>query len=349
MFFRVFDQRELVGTLRFTRYAAENEKHRAYIAGLYVTPRLRRQGLGRALVAAALERAKSDPGLRRVNLAVVTAQKPARRLYESFGFQICGTELEAFSNAGVYYDEHLMTLDLTGGRGGFLATADAWWAAFFGCRPSELFAETLTLIPDEKAAEEVTILFRDGGAVARATLDRRTELRRLLTAGSPAKVAAALTAAGWQVSGPDFLGYTKSAPRARHRARMLDHHDCGRVFSLKRACYQEEWLRGGCDDEHLPRSGVFTDGILVSLATADPSDETIAPLRLITDPDYRRRGYGRSALANAVGRVLKDGQLPQLRVPDGDPAMRRIAETLGFARYATVLTAKPPSSGAVSE
>ncbi|MFD0893681.1 GNAT family N-acetyltransferase [Luteolibacter ambystomatis] len=342
-FFGAFDQRELIGTLRLTRYAAENEKHRAYLAGLYVAPRHRRHGHGRALVAAALERAKSDPGLRRVNLAVVTAQKPARHLYESFGFQTSGTELEAFSNAGVYYDEHLMTLDLTGGRGGFLATADAWWAQYFGCRPSGLFAEALTLLPDENAPAETTILFREGGAIARIAPARRTEFRKLLAAGSPAKAAAAFTAAGYEVSGPSFLGYTKSVPRPRHRARPLDHHDASRLFSLRRACPQDEWLRGGCDDEHLPRSGVFTDGLLVAMATADPSDETIAPLRLITDPDYRARGYGRSALAHAVGRVLKDGQLPQLTVPESDPAAMRIAETLGFARYATVLKVKPPA------
>ncbi|BCU79398.1 GNAT family N-acetyltransferase [Luteolibacter sp. LG18] len=339
-FFGSFSGRELCGILRLSRYSPENEKHRAFLSGLFVVQKHRHQGHARALVAAALERAKSDPGLRRVNLAVVTAQKAALQLFDSLGFQSRGTEPEAFSNAGVYYDEHLMTLDLTGGRGGFLGTANAWWAAYFGCRPSELLADALTLIPDENAPEETTILFRDGAAIARVHPTRRTEFRRLLAVGSPAKAAEALTAAGYEVSGPFFLGYTKSAPRSRHRARALDHHDDDRLTSFKRACPHDEWLRGGCDDGHLPRSGVFTDGLLVSMATADPSDEAIAPLRLITDPDYRARGYGRSALAHAMSRVLKDGQIPQVTIPENDPAAMRLAEVLGFVRYATVLTVK---------
>ncbi|MBC7783603.1 MAG: GNAT family N-acetyltransferase [Burkholderiales bacterium] len=104
---------QLVGVIRISHYDATNEKHRAYLAGLFVSPPLRRCGYGRALVRAALDRATSDPAIRRVNLTVVTEQRAAISLYESFGFAIYGTEREAFSCDGRLYDEHLMTLDLT--------------------------------------------------------------------------------------------------------------------------------------------------------------------------------------------------------------------------------------------
>ena len=100
----------LVGTIRFARFDEANEKHRGCMAGLYVRPDFRRRGLARALATSVLERARRDPGLRRIHLTVVTAQDAAIQLYKSLGFRIYGTEHEAFSNQGQFYDEHLMEL-----------------------------------------------------------------------------------------------------------------------------------------------------------------------------------------------------------------------------------------------
>ncbi len=100
----------LVGTIRFSRFEEANEKHRGFIAGLYVRPDFRRRGFARALVTEVLERARQDTGFRRIHLTVVTAQDAAIQLYKSFGFCIYGTEHEAFSNQGQFYDEHLMEL-----------------------------------------------------------------------------------------------------------------------------------------------------------------------------------------------------------------------------------------------
>jgi RimJ/RimL family protein N-acetyltransferase len=100
----------LVGTIRFSRFDEANEKHRGFMAGLYVRPEFRRLGFARALATEVLVRAKRDTGLRRIHLTVVTAQTPAIELYKSLGFGIYGTEREAFSNRGQFYDEHLMEL-----------------------------------------------------------------------------------------------------------------------------------------------------------------------------------------------------------------------------------------------
>lgn len=113
-FFGAFAEGELAGVVRFSRYSAANEKHRAYLAGLYVLPTYRGAGIGRALVEAALDRARSDGRLRRVNLTVVSQQQAAVRLYESLGFRAYGVEEETFSSGGRFYDEILMTLPLVG-------------------------------------------------------------------------------------------------------------------------------------------------------------------------------------------------------------------------------------------
>ena len=102
----------LVGIIRFARFDEANEKHRGFMAGLYVKPDWRQRGIARSLATAVLVRARQDAGLRRIHLTVVTAQDAAIQLYKSLGFGIYGTEQEAFSNQGRFYDEHLMELIL---------------------------------------------------------------------------------------------------------------------------------------------------------------------------------------------------------------------------------------------
>jgi RimJ/RimL family protein N-acetyltransferase/SAM-dependent methyltransferase len=111
-FFGAFQGEQLIGIVRLSRYEAPNEKHRAYLGGLYVLPAFRGNGCGRALVEQALHRSANIPNIRRINLTVVTEQKAALRLYQSLGFQIYGTEQETFSRAGHFYDEHLLTLSI---------------------------------------------------------------------------------------------------------------------------------------------------------------------------------------------------------------------------------------------
>ena len=117
-FFGAFEGERLVGIVRVSRSTARNENHRADLGGLYVLPSHRRAGCGRALIRAALNRAANTPGVRRINLTVVTQQHAAIRLYESFGFRVYGTEQETFSRDGQFYDEHLMTLGLISGVAG---------------------------------------------------------------------------------------------------------------------------------------------------------------------------------------------------------------------------------------
>ena len=111
-FLGAFQGEQMIGIIRLSRYEASNEKHRAYLAGLYVLPSFRCHGCGRALVREALSRAAHTSGMRRVNLTVVTQQEAAIRLYQSFNFRIYGTEQETFSRDGQFYDEYLMTLEL---------------------------------------------------------------------------------------------------------------------------------------------------------------------------------------------------------------------------------------------
>lgn len=54
---------------------------------LSVDPNIQRSGAGRAMVLAAIERAKREPGIHTVSLTTGQGWTAARKLYESLGFQ----------------------------------------------------------------------------------------------------------------------------------------------------------------------------------------------------------------------------------------------------------------------
>lgn len=73
-----------LAVLRF-RAAIWSQALECYLAELYVVPERRGQGLGRALMQAAIEHARSH-GADRIELGTSDDDTVARRLYESLGF-----------------------------------------------------------------------------------------------------------------------------------------------------------------------------------------------------------------------------------------------------------------------
>jgi RimJ/RimL family protein N-acetyltransferase len=109
--FGAFNQ-HLVGSLGLHRDPKQKAAHKAHLWGLYVTPAHRGLGLGRQLLQAALRHAASLPGVSWVHLSVSTAAPEARRLYESAGFQLWGTEPDALRHQGQAVADLHMALHL---------------------------------------------------------------------------------------------------------------------------------------------------------------------------------------------------------------------------------------------
>ena len=87
-------------------------QHTAVIWGMHVAAEHQEKGYGRALLIAALDRAREVPGLALVRLSVESTNEPARTLYASLGFDTYGVERRALLVGGKYYDEELMALEL---------------------------------------------------------------------------------------------------------------------------------------------------------------------------------------------------------------------------------------------
>jgi len=107
-----FQQGRLVGIVGFLRSERVKTRHKAHIWGMYVTESARGQGVGRALLKTLLQRARKLPGLDRITLSVAADGDPAKRLYASFGFEVCSREPDSMRIAGESVGEEQMVLRL---------------------------------------------------------------------------------------------------------------------------------------------------------------------------------------------------------------------------------------------
>jgi ribosomal protein S18 acetylase RimI-like enzyme len=82
------------------------------LVGMYVRPQARNRGVGRRLVEAVMEVARRR-GVELLQLAVVSDNEPARRLYARLGFVEYGIEKKSLKQGGRYTDEVLMVKDFS--------------------------------------------------------------------------------------------------------------------------------------------------------------------------------------------------------------------------------------------
>ena len=111
--FGAFLHSEIIGIAGLLIREGRKEAHKALLVGMYVRPSARKVGVGRRLVETILEFARSRVEL--IQLAVVSDNEPARRLYGRMGFLEYGLEKKALKQDGRYYDELLMAKDLLPG------------------------------------------------------------------------------------------------------------------------------------------------------------------------------------------------------------------------------------------
>jgi len=107
-----FREGTLAGVAGFYREQELKSRHKGRVWGVYVTGTARGRGIGRALMKALIEDARTEPGLEQIMLNVGTNQVAARQLYESLGFQAFGREPRALLVDGRYIDEDYYVLTL---------------------------------------------------------------------------------------------------------------------------------------------------------------------------------------------------------------------------------------------
>jgi ribosomal protein S18 acetylase RimI-like enzyme len=110
--FGQFEGGVLAGMVGVRRESRLKRRHKAHIWGMYVAPRARGKGAGRALLAAAIAQARAWPGVEQLQLSVTDAADTARRMYEAAGFRAWGHEPRALHWEGCFVDELHLVLEL---------------------------------------------------------------------------------------------------------------------------------------------------------------------------------------------------------------------------------------------
>ncbi len=93
--FGAFHQGQLAGVAGLSFESRERVRHKASLFGMYVPQQYRQLGLGRQLVQAVLDHARTRTGVRQVQLTVTQGNASAERLYAACGFQVFGVEPDA--------------------------------------------------------------------------------------------------------------------------------------------------------------------------------------------------------------------------------------------------------------
>ena len=107
---------ELVGILSVSLNLRVKLAHNAEIGAVYVRPAFHRRGVATLLMQSAMETLRSGEFSGRAifaTLNVTAGNDSARRLYERFGFTVCGQLERVLCVDGIFYDELLMRTGLS--------------------------------------------------------------------------------------------------------------------------------------------------------------------------------------------------------------------------------------------
>jgi ribosomal protein S18 acetylase RimI-like enzyme len=97
----------IVGELSLKAISSRRAVQHVATLGMSVKHGWRGKGIGRMLMAAALEWAPTA-GLRRIELYVYERNEPALELYKSFGFEIEGKRKQFIREGDTYLDDYVM-------------------------------------------------------------------------------------------------------------------------------------------------------------------------------------------------------------------------------------------------
>jgi ribosomal protein S18 acetylase RimI-like enzyme len=105
-------KRRVVGSLTLTRYGDVEKARHVRVLGMLVVRGYRGMGIGKRLMAHALEWSKAQGEVEKITLGVFSNNQRAFHLYERFGFEVEGVKKSQYYIAGKHVDEIEMALFL---------------------------------------------------------------------------------------------------------------------------------------------------------------------------------------------------------------------------------------------
>lgn len=139
-----------------------------------------------------------------------------------------------------------------------------------------------------------------------------------------------------------YSGYTQSPPVAAKTLSMADW-PAFHTFFLTISPGDSDWIREYFEDmiKESACAGAFEDGRLVSCTDAPGMPYMAGEVHEIginTLPGFRKKGYAQAACAQCIQNITEKGKCPIWSTGSDNAASQRLAEKLGFVKYADVLT-----------
>jgi ribosomal protein S18 acetylase RimI-like enzyme len=107
------DDGRIRGTANFYVGGALKTRHRGHVVAVYVDPKARGTGVGKALFETLIAAARHE--VKQLHLVVTQENEAALRLYQRMGFVIYGEDPRGIKVGDRYYDDYLMVLRLDEG------------------------------------------------------------------------------------------------------------------------------------------------------------------------------------------------------------------------------------------
>ncbi len=172
------------------------------------------------------------------------------------------------------------------------------------------------------------------------------ELRRKLSHGHTVEETARAIGEQFGVQPQHLIKYVyMGGAQGGSTARVLGEDDFSafRDFfvACNPGCENIDWLQDYFSGMAGLCCGVFADGRLVSCTDAPDMPYMGGEVREIginTHPDYRKRGYAADAVRRCIAEIIAGGRCPMWSTSVDNIPSRRLAEKVGFAEFADVLT-----------
>ena len=221
-----------------------------------------------------------------------------------------------------------------------LAGAEEFWALRLGCPVAALQRPGLTLLVHAQEAVFVVATARGTVVTAPLELHRRIEGVADLRALVDWDALRALVPAPARTVGAAWLGYTRAPAGSTRDTQPFESTDAPALAKLRAAVTPEEWRHGNLDRSEPPIFGCVDEGSVAAACGYERLLDRVAHLGVVADSARRGRGAGRRAVAAALAAALERGLLAQYQTLVANTPARRIADALGFAHFATTLSAR---------
>ena len=231
-----------------------------------------------------------------------------------------------------------------------MSEIDGFWSSCLGCEVGQLYNSMLNIVrcPSAGTTKELHLFCR-GATCVLAVKDKPDvggfdkEIAHIINGYHLEEI---FNSNFWferfgdlagRIVGPAYVGYADDSDFHAYKSesvRLLGANDDSLIRNLAQACSKFEWEHSAIQFERKPIFGCFVSDKLVAAASYAIWGKRIVHIGVVTHPEYRSLGYGKSVVSAISEYALGKGLIPQYRTLISNTRSVGIAGSLGFQKYA---------------